>query len=303
MNIRRLGGGPIVFPEMDETLGENINGPSLIRVPDWVKNPLGRYYLYFGHHQGRFIRLAYSDLVEGPWRIFREGALKLSQTPCTDHIASPDARVDDENRRIVMYYHGVALKPREAKRDRLTKQFPFLGGQRTLAAASSDGMNFTSFPQIIGPGYCRFFFWSGYHYALCMPGLFFRSLDGLKDFEQGPTLFNKHMRHAAVKVVGRTLFVFFSIVGDYPEHIVLSKIDLGSDWSDWRESPPVSILKPEEDYEGAGLKLEKSVRGEATDKVRQLRDPFVFEDGGHFYLIYCVAGESGIAVAEISDLF
>lgn len=25
--------------------GENINGPSLIRVPAWVKNPLGRYYL------------------------------------------------------------------------------------------------------------------------------------------------------------------------------------------------------------------------------------------------------------------
>ncbi|NET62179.1 MAG: hypothetical protein F6K47_40550, partial [Symploca sp. SIO2E6] len=34
--------------------GSNINGPSLIRVPEWIENPLGRYYLYFAHHQGKY---------------------------------------------------------------------------------------------------------------------------------------------------------------------------------------------------------------------------------------------------------
>ena len=40
---------------------DNINGPTVIRVPPWVKRPLGRYYMYFAHHMGAFIRLAYAD--------------------------------------------------------------------------------------------------------------------------------------------------------------------------------------------------------------------------------------------------
>ena len=44
--VERLPGNPIIRPEMlPGPDGENINGPSLIRVPSWVKNPLGRYYL------------------------------------------------------------------------------------------------------------------------------------------------------------------------------------------------------------------------------------------------------------------
>src|ERR1035441_4007062 len=49
----RLPENPIVVPASSETLGDNINGPSLIRVPNWVDHPLGRYYLYFAHHGDR----------------------------------------------------------------------------------------------------------------------------------------------------------------------------------------------------------------------------------------------------------
>ena len=66
--IERLGNGPIIAPDMDARMGTNINGPSLIRAPDWLANPLGRYYLYFAHHNGSYIRLAVADTVEGPWR-------------------------------------------------------------------------------------------------------------------------------------------------------------------------------------------------------------------------------------------
>ena len=42
--VELLPGNPIIRPEMlPGRDGENINGPSLIRVPAWVKNPLGRY--------------------------------------------------------------------------------------------------------------------------------------------------------------------------------------------------------------------------------------------------------------------
>ena len=42
---------------MDERMGGNIQGPSLIKVPDWVENPLGNYYLYFADHRGIYIRI------------------------------------------------------------------------------------------------------------------------------------------------------------------------------------------------------------------------------------------------------
>ena len=58
----------------------NINGPCLIKVPSWVVKPLGRYYLYFAHHKGSYIRMAYSNYVEGPYRVYQEGVLNLSDS-------------------------------------------------------------------------------------------------------------------------------------------------------------------------------------------------------------------------------
>ena len=43
----RLKANPIITPEMlPSGDGEDINGPSMIKVPDWIKSPLGKYYLY-----------------------------------------------------------------------------------------------------------------------------------------------------------------------------------------------------------------------------------------------------------------
>ncbi|TIV98079.1 MAG: hypothetical protein E5V85_12585 [Mesorhizobium sp.] len=74
--------GPLITPDMlpgDE--GASINGPSLVRMPDWAKGRLGAYHLYFAHHNGTYIRLAYSDAMEGPWRIHPGGALSLAECP------------------------------------------------------------------------------------------------------------------------------------------------------------------------------------------------------------------------------
>jgi hypothetical protein len=67
-----------------------MNGPSLIRVPDWIERPLGRYYLYFGHHIGEYIRLAYADNLHGPWQIYEPGVLPLVASRFAGKIASPD---------------------------------------------------------------------------------------------------------------------------------------------------------------------------------------------------------------------
>ena len=48
--------------------------------------------------------------------------------------------------------------------------------------------------------------------------------------------------------------------------------------------------------------MEPSVRGVAYGHVNQLRDPAIFSEGDWNYLLYSVAGESGIGIAEIELL-
>jgi hypothetical protein len=56
--ISRIVDRPIISPKTHPSIGANIQGPSLIRVPDWVEGRLGAYYLYFADHKGSYIRLA-----------------------------------------------------------------------------------------------------------------------------------------------------------------------------------------------------------------------------------------------------
>lgn len=264
-------------------MGDNINGPSLIHAPDWLPNPLGKYYLYFAHHQGTYIRLAFADDLAGPWRMHTPGVLEVREAFFQGHIASPDVHIDQAERRMRMYMHG-----------------PIEGhGQVTRVAVSHDGLEFKILPEILGPSYFRVFFWEGWHYALAMPGLFLRSRDGLTDFQRGPQLFTLNMRHCALKLDGNRLSVFFSNAGDCPERILLSSIELCPDWHQWRATDPVTVLEPETEYEGVDLLLEPSVRGLARQRVRQLRDPAIFQEEGRTCLLYSVAGEAGIALAEL----
>jgi hypothetical protein len=288
VQARRFTENPIITPDMDASIGTNINGPSLIRVPNWVKDPLGKYYLYFAHHEGKYIRLAYAGDLRGPWKIHPEGALKLQDTVCGDHIASPDVHVDDERRRIDMYFHG---------KTRL--------GQMSFFATSEDGLSFKASPEVLGPSYFRVFRHDGRHYALARaPGkadgaLLLRSKDGASAFEEGPGLLPR-CRHAAVLKRGNKLLVFFSRGYDTPERILLSTIALEGDWRQWKATEPVTILEPKEDYEGGNLPLQKSDFGKVYRRVRELRDPAIFEEDGRVYLLYSISGESGIAIAELT---
>src|SRR5450432_3209946 len=79
ISFNRFKGNPIITPGLlPAGDGDDINGPSLIKVPGWVNNKLGKYYLYFAHHKGKYIRLAYSDDLKGPWEIYKPGALQIT---------------------------------------------------------------------------------------------------------------------------------------------------------------------------------------------------------------------------------
>jgi hypothetical protein len=321
MRLERLLDGPIITEATHPSIGANIQGPSLIRAPDWVEGRLGRYYLYFADHKGRYIRLAYADDLLGPWTVHPPGSLQIEQsrfpteplraTPeqvdaamvrvkstginleglghdlvkewSWPHIASPDVHVDLGNARFVMYFHGLES----------------FGRQLTRVATSRDGIHFEARSEILGRNYWRAFTHGEYTYALAMPGQVYRSRDPLSGFEEGPLLFNPDMRHAALLKRGNLLYVFWTQVGFTPERILLSTIDISGDWRDWKETDAKEILRPEKDWEGANEPLVPSVRSVAYGRVNQLRDPAIYVEDDDVYLLYAVAGESGIAIAKL----
>jgi hypothetical protein len=292
----RFLSNPIVLPAASQSLGSNINGPSLIRVPEWVTHPLGRYYLYFAHHSGKFIRLAYSDHLRGPWHVYEPGTLRLDQTPtCHNHIASPDVHVDDARHEIEMYFHCPA-----GAGDGVD-----IGEQKTFVATSADGLGFTSLPQSLGPAYFRVFHHGEYFYAIVRGGAILRSRDGRGAFEQGPTLIKpdagRILRHAALDLRGDLLRVYYSRIGDRPERILVASVHLTPDWTNWKASSPATALSPERVYEGSEEPLEASEPDDALGRVRQLRDPAIYREGRQTYLVYSIAGESGLAIVKLVE--
>jgi len=171
--------------------------------------------------------------------------------------------------------------------------------QVTRLATSKDGINFEGRPEVLGRPYFRVVQHNDYYYAIAMPGYLYRSQSGINSFEVGRQLFNDNMRHSALLIRGNTLYVFWTEAGYAPERILLSKIDMREDWLAWQASEPTEVLRPELDWEGADLEIEPSIRGYIDIRANQLRDPAIFQEGDDIYLLYSVAGESGIAIAEL----
>ena len=287
---------------------QDINGPSLIRVPDWVEAPLGRYYLYFANHGGKYIRMAYSDDLLGPYVVYEPGVLHIRDTlfqpkdpdQRARHIASPDVHIDHENRRLVMYYHGALVLDRA-------------GRQIGAVATSADGLVFADTGVLhrdLKP-YFRAFAWQGVtygtHFCWLTRG---PAWDGPFEGREhplfpgcgsGPTRNHHCPRHTANLVRGNVLTVLYSRYADAPERIMSSTVELTDDWTEWEASPFQEVLAPREDFEGAGLPIEPSRGGESKGPVCQLRDPAIYQEDGRVWLLYSVAGEYGIAITELEE--
>jgi len=296
----RLLDGPLIAPEffpadMADDAG-NINGPSLLKVPDWVENRLGNYYLYFAHHRGTYIRMAFADAITGPWTLYRPGVMPVADGPGADHIASPDVVVDEETRQIRMYFHQPSRGRNPGS----------LGPQFTWVSLSSDGLNFTVVSEhSLGPPYFRVFQHGGTHYVLAKNygegGIIMKSSDnsGLNDYVPGPSCIDS-MRHAAVWVEGDTLYMVYSRIYDMPESLLISEIDLSvANWRDWTCSEPQLLMMADEPWEGGNLPIHKSYPGMSFNDVHELRDPGVHIEDGRIYLFYSYKGERGLGLAEI----
>ena len=320
IRAERFFSKPIIYPHMDKWMGSNINGPSIIRMPNWCKNRLGKYYLYFSDHKGKYIRLAFSDNLTGPWKLYSPGVLNLKESlfiskdpsePPEDerppwakkmkggylyaHIASPDVHCVQENKIFKMYYHGLLSN----------------GDQVTRIATSLDGLKFLPLEPILGPPYFRVFQFQGHLYALTWGAEIWRSDDWHLPFIKGPKILpydpkegvGSGFRHGEVFLRGKVLHIFFTNIGDQPERIIHTTISLHSDWMKWAVKEQDIVLEPELVWEGADLNKNKSVMGAITERVRELRDPCIFEDDdGTVYLLYCGAGENGIGIVKIHNI-
>ena len=108
------------------------------------------------------------------------------------------------------------------------------------------------------------------------------------------------MRHVCFHRRGHDLDIYYSNVGDLPERIKRTTIDLRKDWREWRGTRFEEVMRPEMDYEGANEPAVRSVGGSKHQPVHELRDPCVYEEDGRVYLLYSVAGEQGIGLAEVA---
>jgi hypothetical protein len=316
IRIQRDEHNPIVRPDMDDRILGNINGPSLMRVPDWIENPRGRYYLYFAHHQGQFIRMAYADDLLGPYTVYSPGVLDIGDTSFARHIASPDVHIDCDAQKIRMFYHGNGF----------TGPKPDDIGQNTCYAESSDGLNFVTDGVCLGTSYMRIFEWDGWYYGFGGGGdrHLWRTRNHRELFERGPQLIIEgedyteissilpentkdpdypiyRMRHPALHLRGHELDIYYSNVGDTPERIKRTIVDLRKDWTEWIGYRPEEILRTETDYEGLDLPIELSSGGSSHVRVHQVRDPCIYIENDRTYLVYSVAGEFGLGIVELIE--
>ncbi|MEM7333516.1 MAG: hypothetical protein AAF490_15615, partial [Chloroflexota bacterium] len=200
------------------------------------------------------------------------------------HIASPDVLVDEATQTIRLYYHG-----------RLPN-----GLQVTRVALSKNGLNFEAREEVLGRPYMRIFQHNDVWYGIAMPGILYRSADGLTAFEESHNLFAQLTpRHHALLKRDNQLTIFYTEVGNTPEHLKHCTLDLTTDWRQWCIANETSLYKPTQGWEGGNLPIEPSKYGGIFEPVHQLRDPAVFTEADQTYLLYSIAGEQGIAIGVI----
>jgi len=302
LNVKRVK--QIVAPsDLSIIEGKNINGPTCIKVPSWCKNKIAKYYLYFAHHSGKNIRMSYSDDLHGKWTNWKGGVLGLDDmNDAHHHLASPEIYINNNEQLIYLYFHA----PSHSKNKE----------QWTFLALSHDGIHFDKvIDRPLAPFYMRVFNYSGYIYGMVKGGDIWKSKDGISDFKSVVNPFDSsklnniwHDYIGAIRHVGlyrkkNILHVFFSRIGDKPERIIHTSINLDKNLDkDWRIGNFSEVIKPDEDYEGAKLIMKESTAGAAHYPENALRDPYLMRDSNLFYLFYSVAGEQGIAFSQFKEL-
>lgn len=84
--------------------------PSVIKVPEHIEKPLGKYYMYYAPHSNPGgICLAYSNDLNGEWIEYTENPIitnKWSDKYDVEHVSSPHVIYIEEKKQFFLYFHG-----------------------------------------------------------------------------------------------------------------------------------------------------------------------------------------------------
>ena len=284
-------------------------------MPDWVVEPLGDYYLYFSHHKGDHLRLAYANHPNGPWTLYEAGILAFedsgfpaSDLPQRDPVDALMSTVRDYSisvwRDIFMAICQSLVTAQQQRKaqslamaattkahiaspeivvDNNHRQIEMFyhGQDDTLSqssrvALSHNGIDFRALDGVILGAYLRSLIFREAYYLLGAPGILYRSDRLLGPFEAHSTsLLDSDTRHTGIWLDGDTLRIVWSRVGDATERILLSSIDLSND--DWNQSRATA----------------------STELIRPMRD----WEGANQPLMPSFRGEMGGSVNQLRDPF
>jgi len=291
----------------------NIMTPSLISIPLWLRHSSGMFknqsYLGFysqhamsatchvndSHGQmeaahptlGLFVA---ENLETGPWHDISHLLKVDAKSIACDSLHAPDVHVDSFRRQLVMYVHGHGCRSADGTH---------IGNQPTFKLESIDGLvwqpfrqvhrdetqNHSSLPFMMeGLFYTRLFFMKDDVFVF---GKSQENQEGYLTVSSGKTLnvFNssqrvqllKGVRHFSIHRVADVLLIFFTLISDNPERIMMGTLDLTKSWLEWEILPGPIILQPELQYEHGGVDNFPSKAGSAGCKPKhELRDPFFF---------------------------
>jgi hypothetical protein len=205
----------------------NINGPVVMRQGSV-------FNLFASSHIGASLRHFKATSLEGPWQ--EAGTEIPSFAKCAGGLHSPDVLLF--NGTYYMFAHGHEC------RDAVHKQ-------PTIVLTSKD-LDHWEFPTKEYAAkeyfYAKVFAHNNAFYAIAKSQedgvgsmVLLRSESPLAPFKY-VRRFAKGVRHVSIHRKGDILFVFFSLIGDLPERILLGTIDL--DEEEWRLLPGPVVLVP-----------------------------------------------------------
>ena len=311
----------------------NIMTPSLISIPQWLRQEVDIFknqsYLGFysqhstptGHDErvgaNRTLGLFVIDDLVGSWSDVSHLLKVDAKSVACDSVHGPDVQVDSVNRRLVMYVHGHGCLMTSGRRTAKQPTFKLestdgLFWQPSRQTQHDESSQHTSLPLVLGDlFYTRYFSMNdnvfifaksqedplGYLTVVCSKSLSITNQQRVRLL--------KGVRHFSIHRVLDVLFIFFTLITDSPERIMLGTIDLTKPCLEWAIFPGPIILQPELHYEHGGVAVSPSKAGSAGCKVKhELRDPFFFakdttESVLSGWLLYVVKGEGGIALSKV----
>lgn len=83
---------------LDYSPNDDLIHPAIVKTEGRVKNPLGKYYLYYAPHKHIAISMAYSDSLDGPWTEYKGN-------PVVEGPSAPEIRWMEEHRTFFLWGH------------------------------------------------------------------------------------------------------------------------------------------------------------------------------------------------------